>query len=326
MRLRRSTGTSRRQVFDRAAGSTAAGSSERGAYLYNAIDRHVAGGRADQIAVIYDSPVTGRKPRSVMLRCLFEVTRWPQCSGRRRRKGDRVLLYLPWSRSLVGHVRLRPARRHSLGVFGGLRQRAGCRIDDAKPKVILSASCGIEGGSIVSYKPMLDEAIALASATPEACIILQLTNAGEPPWGRDYDWWELRGAAIKAGKSAASCGARHRPALFLTRPAPPPAERRRARQWRPHGGAQLVDEIPVTGCARRGILGGLRRRLGGRPQLHRLRPLLHGARPFCTRASRSARPDAARSGGVISEHECVAMFTAPTALRRSRRKIRTADC
>src|SRR6516164_6113809 len=136
---------------------------------YNAIDRHVNAGRGEQVALIYDSPLAGAKHTLTYHRLLTET----QVLAAMLRdlgveKGDRVILYMPMVPEAV--IAMLACARigavHSV-VFGGFAARElATRIDDAKPKVILSASCGIEPGRIVKYKPLLDEAIVLASHKP----------------------------------------------------------------------------------------------------------------------------------------------------------------
>ena len=134
---------------------------------YNALDRHVLAGRNDQPALIYDSPVTNTVKTFTYGRMLSEV----QLLGAMLRdfgveKGDRVIIYMPMVPEAV-FAMLACARIgaiHSV-VFGGFAAKElATRIDDCKPKVILSASCGIEGARVVPYKPLLDEAINLAQA------------------------------------------------------------------------------------------------------------------------------------------------------------------
>jgi propionyl-CoA synthetase len=131
---------------------------------YNALDRHVAGGRGGQAALIYDSPVTHTQSSFSYAEMLFEVKALAailQDFG--VGKGDRVIIYMPLVPEAV-FAMLACARIgavHSV-VFGGFAAKElAKRIDDAKPKVILSASCGIEPGRIVKYKPLLDEAVAM---------------------------------------------------------------------------------------------------------------------------------------------------------------------
>src|ERR1700758_3171132 len=143
---------------------------------YNALDRHVAGGRADQVALIHDSPLAGSVTKFTYGELLKEVqTLAAVMQDFGVTKGDRVILYMPMVPEAV--VAMLACARigavHSV-VFGGFAAKElATRIEDAKPKLIFSASCGLEPGRIVQYKPLLDEAIPLADAKPEACIILQ---------------------------------------------------------------------------------------------------------------------------------------------------------
>jgi propionyl-CoA synthetase len=166
---------------------------------FNALDRHVADGRADQAALIYDSPVTGSKQTFSYRELLDEVAR---CAGVLRslgvEQGDRVVIYLPMIPEAV--VAMLACARigavHSV-VFGGFApSELAARIDDARPVVIVSASCGIEPTRIVEYKPMLDAAIERASHSPKHCLILQREQAAAALTpDRDVDWAEaMRGA------------------------------------------------------------------------------------------------------------------------------------
>ena len=159
---------------------------------YNALDRHADGGRGDQAALIYDSPVTDtirsytyRELRDIVAR--FAGAMAAQGVG----KGDRVIIYMPMvpeaAIAMLACARL--GAIHSV-VFGGFAaSELATRIDDAKPKMIVSASCGIEPGRVVAYKPLLDKAIELASHKVEACIVLQRPmERAEMIDGRDHDW------------------------------------------------------------------------------------------------------------------------------------------
>ena len=159
---------------------------------YNALDRHVEGGRANQPALIYDSPVTDtvatltyRELRDAV--ALFAGALAAQGVTR----GDRVIVYMPMIPEAVIAM-LACARLgaiHSV-VFGGFAaNELATRIEDAKPKVIVSASCGIEPGRLVEYKPLLDAAIGMVESKPERCIVLQrpmLEAALDPD--RDLEW------------------------------------------------------------------------------------------------------------------------------------------
>src|SRR6201986_2628798 len=172
---------------------------------YNALDRHVAGGRADQLALIHDSPLTGSVTRFTYAQMLHEVkTLAAIMQDFGVTKGDRVILYMPMvPEAMVAMLACaRIGAVHSV-VFGGFAAKElATRIEDAKPKLILSASCGLEPGRIVQYKPLLNEAIRLSSVKPEACVILQRPQQGcELTAGRDPDWASLRRAALDAGKT-----------------------------------------------------------------------------------------------------------------------------
>jgi propionyl-CoA synthetase len=166
---------------------------------YNAIDRHVAGGRAEQTALIYDSPVTDTI-KSFTFRELRD--RVAACAGALASlgvtRGDRVIIYMPMIPEAVVAM-LATARLgaiHSV-VFGGFASHElAVRLDDAKPKVIVSASCGIEPGRIVPYKPLLDAAIALAKHKPERCVVYQRPKQrAEMKPGQDLDWDDLMSSA-----------------------------------------------------------------------------------------------------------------------------------
>ena len=161
---------------------------------HNALDRHVEKGRADQTALIYDSPVTGQV-RKFSFRELRDATALV-AGGLKAlgvQKGDRVIIYMPMVPEAVMAMLAcaRIGAVHSV-VFGGFASRElATRIDDAKPKVILSASCGVEVNRIIPYKPLLDGAIDLATFKPDACVILQRPQVeAEMRPGQDHDWQE----------------------------------------------------------------------------------------------------------------------------------------
>src|SRR5437870_8660430 len=163
---------------------------------YNALDRHVAGGRADQVALIHDSPLTGSVAKFTYRQMLDEVkTLAAVIRDFGVGKGDRVIIYMPLVPEAV--VAMLACARigavHSV-VFGGFAAKElATRIDDAAPKLVLSASCGVEPGRIVQYKPLLDEAIRLATTNPQTCLILQRPqHRCELVSGRDHDWAESR--------------------------------------------------------------------------------------------------------------------------------------
>ncbi|MFN4218163.1 MAG: propionyl-CoA synthetase [Candidatus Bipolaricaulia bacterium] len=169
---------------------------------YNAVDRHIERGRADQIALIYDSPVTNTIQKFTYAELRARVAR---VAGFLRElgvtKGDTVVIYMPMiPEALMAMLACaRIGAIHSV-VFGGFAPRElAIRIDDAKPKIVLSASCGIEGKKIIPYKPLLDEAIALATHKPAKCVIYQRPQAhAELIAGRDLDWVSLEQKAHPA--------------------------------------------------------------------------------------------------------------------------------
>ncbi len=169
---------------------------------YNALDRHVDSGRADQPALIYDSPVTSTVRSFTYRELRDEVARFAGALvGQGVGRGDRVIIYMPMVPETV--VAMLACARigavHSV-VFGGFASHElASRITDARPKVILSASCGIEVDRVVPYKPLLDRAIELASAKPECCIVLQRPQEKASLLsGRDRDWNDLVAAASPA--------------------------------------------------------------------------------------------------------------------------------
>src|SRR6201996_6362825 len=178
---------------------------------YNALDRHVANGRADQVALIHDSPLANpARPSTITKFTYAELLAEVQTLAAIMQdfgvaKGDRVILYMPMVPEAV--VAMLACARigavHSV-VFGGFAAKElATRIDDAKPKLIFSASCGLEPGRIVQYKPLLDEAIKLAAHKPDTCVVLQRPQHGcDLIAGRDHDWADLRRAALAAGKVA----------------------------------------------------------------------------------------------------------------------------
>ncbi|MEO3801804.1 propionyl-CoA synthetase [Nonomuraea sp. B1E8] len=170
---------------------------------HNAVDRHVAAGRGEQAALIHDSPVTGTVRVLTYADLLDQVTR---TAGMLRdlgvRAGDTVVVYMPMVPEAVVAM-LACARLgavHSV-VFGGFAARElAMRIDHARPKVVLSASCGIEPARVVAYKPLLDAALEQAAHRPDRCVILQRPQSvAELTQGRDLDWERAVREAEPAG-------------------------------------------------------------------------------------------------------------------------------
>lgn len=171
---------------------------------YNALDLHVEAGRGAQDALIYDSPVTDTKRTYSYAQLLDEVSRFAGVlAGQGVAKGDRVIVYMPMvPEALIAMLACaRLGAVHSV-VFGGFASNElAVRIDDASPKVIVSASCGVEPSRVVSYKPLLDQAIELAEHKPSGCVILQRPMLEATlVEGRDLDW-----AAAMASAEAVPC-------------------------------------------------------------------------------------------------------------------------
>ena len=168
---------------------------------YNALDRHVIDGRADQPAVIHESAITGKSLILTYAQMLEKVARF---AGALRmagvEKGDRVVIYMPMvPEALIAMLATaRLGAVHSV-VFGGFAPaELAARIDDAKPKVIVSASCGLEPTRIIEYKPMLDESIQLAKHKPDRCIILQREQHVVALGPTDMDWKDAMAMAEPA--------------------------------------------------------------------------------------------------------------------------------
>ena len=167
----------------------------------NALDRHVGAGRGDRLALIHDSAVTGQVTTFTYAQLLDEVSRF---AGALRslgvQKGDRVVIYMPLvpeaAIAMLACARLGAV--HSV-VFGGFAPaELAARIDDAAPKVVVSASCGVEGTRVVEYKPLLDESLRLAEHEPDACVILQRPQATASMGERDVDWSDAMASAEPA--------------------------------------------------------------------------------------------------------------------------------
>ncbi|MEP6642644.1 MAG: AMP-binding protein, partial [Gaiellales bacterium] len=168
----------------------------------NALDRHVAAGHGDRMALIHDSPVTGTVRRFTYAELRDEVARTAgMLAALGVSRGDRVVIYLPMvpEAAIAMLACARIGAIHSV-VFGGFAaHELAVRIDDARPSLVLSASCGIEGARVIPYKPLLDRAVELAEHRPRHLVILarpQVAAALMP--GRDLDWADQVAAAAPA--------------------------------------------------------------------------------------------------------------------------------
>jgi len=169
---------------------------------YNALDLHIERGRGDRLAIIYDSPVTNTIKEYTYTQLRDETAKFAGALvDQGVTKGDRVLIYMPMipEAAIAMLACARIGAIHSV-VFGGFAAKElATRIEDAKPKVIVSASCGIEVQRVIKYKPLLDEAIQLSASKPEKCIVYQRPmETASMIAGRDVDWNEAMATAKPA--------------------------------------------------------------------------------------------------------------------------------
>ena len=289
---------------------------------FNCLDRHVfGGGRADQLALIYDSPMAGQKRTFTYAELLDDVSAFAAVlRDKGVRKGDRVIIYMPMiPEAVIGMLACaRLGAIHSV-VFGGFAaNELATRLDDAKPKLILSASCGLEPGRVVKYKPLLDAAIEHAKYKPETCIVYQRPEerASLRP-GRDFDWATLFNEAKTRGNRADAAIVASTDPLYVLYTSGTTGEPKGV--VRDNGGHMVA--LKWTMKNHYGIEPGevfwAASDVGwvvGHSYIV-YAPLLHGATTILYEGKPVGTPDAGAFWRVISEYNVAALFTAPTAFR-----------
>ena len=294
---------------------------------YNAVDRHVENGRGEQTAIIYDSPITHTKREISYVELRNRVA---SLAGALRakgvEKGDRVIIYMPMIpealEAMLACARL--GAIHSV-VFGGFAaHELAVRIDDAKPKAIIAASCGMEPGRVIHYKPLLDGAITMATHKPDFCVIFQREQeVADLIPGRDYNWH-----GFQYGVAPAECVPveGNHPAYILytsgTTGAPkgvvrPTAGHLVALNWTMKN-IYNVDPGDVFWAASDvGWVVGHSYICYG--------PLIHGNTTIVFEGKPIGTPDAGTFWRVIQEHNVKSFFTAPTAFRAVKREDPTGE-
>jgi len=288
---------------------------------YNCLDRHVEKGRGGQKALIYDSPVTKSQQSFSYEELTEEVATFAAVLERLgAKKGDRVVVYMPMVPEAV--IAMLACARigaiHSV-VFGGFAApELATRINDARPLIVVSASCGIEPSGAVAYKPLLDKAIELSEHKPAHCIILQRPMvAASLQAGRDHDWAALVRQAKTAGRRAACVAVAATDPLYIlytsgTTGMPKGVVRDNgghmvALKWSmPHLYGVAPGEVYWAASDVGWVVGH---------SYIVYAPLLHGCTAILYEGKPVGTPDAGAFWRVIAEHKVAVLFTAPTAFR-----------
>jgi propionyl-CoA synthetase len=286
---------------------------------HNAVDRHVEAGRGDQAAIHYDSPVTGSR-RTITYAELLDRVRAVAggLKGLGVQQGDRVVIYMPMVPEAV--VAMLACARigavHSV-VFGGFApQELAARIDDAAPRVVLSASCGVEPTRVVPYKPFLDEAIKRSDHQPEHCVILQREQLRAEMGERDIDWDEL--VSSESARAGADClPVKSTDPLYILYTSGTTGKPKGI--YRDSGGyavalrwsmKNLYDISPGDTMFTASDIGWV---VGHSYIVYG--PLLTGATTILYEGKPVGTPDAGAFWRVIQDYGVAALFTAPTAFR-----------
>nr|WP_295464514.1 propionyl-CoA synthetase [Mesorhizobium sp.] len=290
-----------------------------GNMCHNAVDRHVASGRADQLALVHDSAITGTKASFTYAQLLEEVSALAAAlKDKGVKKGDRVIIYMPMvpeaAFAMLACARL--GAIHSV-VFGGFAAKElATRIDDCAPKAIIAASCGLEPGRIVAYKPLLDGAIDMASHKPDFCVVLQRPQleAGMTA-GRDHDYAALVSAA--RGRTVPCEPMLATDPLYILYTSGTTGQPKGV--VRDTGGHMVALEWSMWNefGVKPGEVFWAASDVGwvvGHSYIV-YAPLLHGCTTILFEGKPVGTPDAGTFWRVIAEHGVVALFTAPTAFR-----------
>jgi propionyl-CoA synthetase len=294
---------------------------------YMALDYHVDNGRADQAALIYDSPVSGRKQTFTYRELRDEVA---LCAGMLNdlnvSKGDRVIIYMPMipQAAIAMLACARIGAIHSV-VFGGFAApELAIRIDDATPKVILSASCGIEIKRCIEYKPLLDKAIQLAAHTPENCVIYQRKESKAPMHlPRDIDWQE----ALKNTQPVGCTPVKGCDLLYILYTSGTTGKPKGV--VRENGGHAVAMKYSMKAIydMNPGDVFWAASDVGwvvGHSYIV-YAPLLHGCTTILYEGKPILTPDAGAFWRVVEEYKVKALFTAPTAFRAIKKEDPQAE-